>query len=426
MMRPVLLLLFAFLTLAWSVPAALADEAAPELIVSVEPLELIESGGYLQGQIVIRIHLLSAFPYESLNVDIPEIDGAKTIQLLRPKNRQVETYAGTRFVFETAVALFPSQTGVLHLPVITAQGTTDNLGTKAHFEVQGPIKDVIISGADARYQDPWWLVAESVEISESWSKPLEDLRAGDTVRRDIQLIARGTTTAHLPILEHGRTQGVTTTQLERTATDQTTIDGVVATLNQSWLLKFQPQDVSYIAPLGIAYWDPRERARKKAAVPGHRLELLPADSAGIAERLMDEALQDSRRFWKWMAIVLTLALIPVLTLVVATVWAVLPSRADWRLARVLRRYGDGGITPEDSYRDMVVWADSSGINLDGLAATPNSPNVLTAYQRSVFGPGQGKDISAQDMADLRRFARLHRVERLFKRLRAIREWLRPI
>lgn len=414
----------------WSASMARAapDNSAtvPELVVMIEPPEVLDRGGYLHGQIVVKILLLSEFPYQSLTVDIPDVARADKIELIRSKNRQTETFGGTRFVFETAFALFPTQSGEFRLPLITAEGVVTEGGQDVGFSITGPAHEMTVAGADARLNDPWWLVAENIEMTETWSKPLQELRAGDTVRRDIQVVATGVTTAHLPTLEHGRTIGVTATQIETTAKDQTTIDGVVATLNQSWWLKFEPQDVTFVAPMGITYWDQTQRLRMTASVPGHRLELLPADSAAIAKTLIAEAQADSSRSWMLALLMAGIALLPALGLAIAFTLAILPTAADLRLGRLLRHHDSHPIPPERLYCALVAWANASGFKLEAGAEEHTNPRVLAKCQRAIFGAQQFQSVDAADSGDLIRYARRQRVDKVQAKIAWIADWWRAI
>ena len=79
----------------------------PELTVTVTPNAARLSNGYVDGQIVLKVQLLSRHPFEALDLTMPQIPAAEVIELQRPRTRKVTSYAGPGHVFETSVAIIP-------------------------------------------------------------------------------------------------------------------------------------------------------------------------------------------------------------------------------------------------------------------------------------------------------------------------------
>lgn len=329
----------------------------PDLRVVLGPEQAMETNGYIHGQLVLRVQLVSRHPFEALDLKLPTPDGTDVIELMRPRTRKVTSYAGQGYVFETSIAIFPQTSGVLTIPPVTAVGSVEPEKDKSlAFDLQSQPFDVKVAGVSPHFDDPWWLVAHRVEMDEAWSTPVTEVRVGEIVQRTVTLRAWGVPAEHLPELEHGRTRGiqVSPTHAPRLRTEKTP-DGLIATAEYVWNLNADPQQVAFIAPVGVAYWDPQQHRRIKAAVPGHRLEPLPADSVAIAASLMAEAeaTRDARMLVAW--IVGALALAPALCLIGAYGIAVLPSRADLRLRSACR----DPATPEQVYTALDVWLSAS-------------------------------------------------------------------
>ena len=102
------------------------------------------------------------------------------------------------------------------------------------------------------------------------------------------------TAEQLPVIEHSRARGVKTSLAHSELKTERSPDGLIAHATYTWDLIAEPQQVAFVAPLGLDYWDPLEHRPKKAGLPGLRLEPVPADSEAIATALMQEA-QDRRR-----------------------------------------------------------------------------------------------------------------------------------
>ncbi len=101
-----ILLFFAF-----AAPPALAQQTAipnqPELTVSLQPRHVKTGGAYVQGQIRLRVQLVSPHPFEALQLDLPPIAAARTLTLSQPHTRKIHNFSREGYVYETRLALFP-------------------------------------------------------------------------------------------------------------------------------------------------------------------------------------------------------------------------------------------------------------------------------------------------------------------------------
>lgn len=332
----------------------------PKLTVTLDPDDAVEAGGHVQGQLVLKVQIASRFAFEELDVRLPEIADAEVLRLQRPRTRQVRSYGGEGHVFETALAIFPTRRGPLEIPGVEVRGVVEpKPGRELSFDDRSRDLRIEVAGIAPRYGDPWWLVSDRVEMTETWSKPIEDLRFGDIVRREVTVVASGATAAHMPVLASARTRGITTAEAGRTARTERRADGVTAIVTQAWDLKVETDNVAYISPMRIAYWHPGERKEMRASLPGMRIEPLPADRQALAASLLREAQEAHRRNWA-LAITLPLVLLsPLAILGLGALWLARPTRADRALAKACI----DAATPKDLYRAVSVWAVASDIDL---------------------------------------------------------------
>ena len=116
-----ILLFFAF-----AAPPALAQQTAipnqPELTVSLQPRHVKTGGAYVQGQIRLRVQLVSPHPFEALQLDLPPIAAARTLTLSPPHTRKIHNFGREGYVYETRLALFPEHSGVLTIPSVSVVG----------------------------------------------------------------------------------------------------------------------------------------------------------------------------------------------------------------------------------------------------------------------------------------------------------------
>ena len=351
----------------------------PKLTVTLKPAAALRGGAYLQGQLVLQVQIASKFPFEALDVRLPQIRDAEIIRLQVPRTREVRSYAGNGYVYETALAIFPSKSGVLEIPGVAVEGAVAPEPKRERaFSARSDDLRFEVAGVAPRYSDPWWLVSERVEMTETWSKPIEDLRLGDVVRREITLVAVGATAAHLPELEHSRTQGIAVAKADGSAKTERTAEGVTATVTQAWDLKIEADDFAYVSPLGVAYWHPGEGREMRAALPGKRIEPLPADERALAAAMMSDALAGHNQRLAVVVLLAFVLLTPLLVVGIAALWQAWPTRNDLRLAKT----SAAAKNPAELYRAVSDWALHSDIDL--RAPDPTETSAYRDLERGVF------------------------------------------
>ena len=387
----------------------------PELEVTLGPEAAMSTNGYVHGQIVMNVRLLSRYPFESLDLKVPPIATAETVELMRPRTRKVTSYAGEGYVFETAVAIIPQTSGVLNIPPVTAVGHVEPIkGDERPFNLASDAVDIKIAGVSKHYRSRWWLVTDRVEIQETWSVPIEEIRVGEIVKRTISIRVWGIPAERMPPIEHPRTRGVLVSLESQNITTEKSQEGLIAVADYVWNLEAEPQQVSFIAPVGIEFWDPIEHRARRAGVKGLRLEPLPADSEKIAQQLMAEAQsrQDSTVLVA-MAVLGVLAL-PILFGLVAFARAWLPTRSDLRLRTAL----SSARSSADRYNAFQRWLLDQGT---APAEFDGETSVRKRLSDHLFG---AKKMDAPDDSSLRseafRFSRHARIRTLLARIDILR------
>jgi hypothetical protein len=219
-------------------------------------------------------------------------------------------------------------------------------------------------------------------MREEWSKPVDQLRVGDVVRRDITLTAVGVSADQMQAPEHGRTQGITVVEASLVANTQITGKGVIGTIRRSWDLKIERGGVVYISPVGAAYWHPEQRVRLKAAVPGYRLEPLPADRQALAAALMQEAHTDHASQQVLGLVVAAVLALPLIVGLGLFAWAAVPTRADWRLLHQCRLARSGANPESEIYRAVQSWRRTNPL---GEGAKDIQPQSLAYLAIVIFG-----------------------------------------
>ena len=353
-------LLILILLLPLQAAAQLAEAPLiPQFRVTATPATTVQTQGYVQGQIILRIQLISRHPFEALAVTPPLIENAETVQLARPRTRRISGYAGEGHVHERLIAVFPKQAGLLRIPAATAVGVVEPVkDQELAFDIASQPIEIAIAAPPATYDVDWWLAATRVEIDESWSQPVEALRVDQPAQRKVSLRVWGVADERLPDLTHPPAQGVKISLRSAEQRTETSSEGLIAYADYVWDIEVERQQVVFLKPIGVTFWNTISHRRQSVAAPGHRLEPLPADAAGLADSLMKEAAaaRDSSTTW---AITAALALsAPLLAAFAALLFAAAPTRADRRLWRDC----GGAAGPDVLYSAVEAWRAASGLD----------------------------------------------------------------
>ena len=275
--------------------AAVAQQVAipvtPQLRVIIEPNHVVRNGAYVQGQILLRVLLVSPHPFEAIDFAIPEIAGARVITLFAPKTRTIHIYDKIGYAYDTRLALFPEQSGTLIIPEITITGEVANeVGEREPFDLSNPRVEIPVHPINLALEDSWWMVADAVEISEDWTPEPEQFRVGDTVRRHVYVVAHGVGIEQLPHIEQYANQGYAVVGAWQDGKTDLTKNGLVARLKQTWDLRIQSGDAMYISPIEIHYWDPDADQPAVARLPSKRVEPLARDPEAVRRTLVEAAM----------------------------------------------------------------------------------------------------------------------------------------
>lgn len=256
----------------------------PELTVRVSPAK-----PYVQEQIVHSIRLVSAHTFAALEVDIPEVADAETIVVMQPDVRPFRSYGVEGVIYETTRVIFPEKSGTLHIPGINIKGAISVTGQKVEFERQSEAIEMPVAVVPSVYEGDWWLVSALAEITEQYETPLDVVRVGDTVRRNITVTAKGSTGEHIPDLRMRPSRGLTILPGIAQRRTEKSSAGVTGILEQPFditIVESQPVD---FGPVRLVWWDAEADAGRRSAARAVRIEPLPRDVKALKARLMQRA-----------------------------------------------------------------------------------------------------------------------------------------
>lgn len=389
------------------------NERAPE--VPELAVEVIVAGGdgaavYVQQQVLLKITLISRHPFRTLQIESPSIENAEMHVASRARTREFSTYGGSGWRHQRITALFPLRSGEWSLPSITASGSVVAPdGSVRGFEATSPARRIEVQPAHPYLNGFWWIPAEEVALTETYSRDLAGMKIGDTVRRTVRMIAKGTTAERLPELRQETTPGISVHEAGGSQTTRFTPDGGTAEIVRSWDITVNSEDPVNIAPVSVTWWHTGESRPASSGVQAGRIEPLAIDAEKLRADLMAEAAaaRDSSAY-ALVALVVLMAL-PVAFLGTAFLLAAIPSGADLRLQRQVKTSRVEGLA-----NALVRWGRSS---IDPSIRTigdliRRAPTQVSEALRGVQSMAYGN--SKAPVADLRALLRWSRHVRLLR------------
>ncbi len=384
----------------------------PELLVTATPTAAFETNGYVQGQLILRVQLLSRYPFEELAFTPPKFEAADVVELLRPRTRKISGYAGEGYAYETAMAVVPRQAGKFLIPAFTAVGAVSPAkDQELRFDLASTPTEVEIADPPATYDDEWWLAATRAEVDETWSLPIEDIRVGEVVQRKVSLRVWGVAAERLPVLTHPPAQGVAISLRSADTRTEISSEGLIAHADYVWDLEIDRQQIVFLKPIGVNFWNVIEHEQQSVTAPAHRLEPLPADIEASAAALMQEAA--NARDEVGMAALATAAGLaaPVLAFLAVVLFACIPTRADMQLRQTCKSTSSS----ESIYNAINRWLTASGLNRADMGQRMPARRRLSDHLFSRAHPAAGvrSELARQALA----WSRRDRLHTLWRRLR---------
>jgi hypothetical protein len=162
---------------------------------------------YVQAQILYRIRIYRAVNTRQPALREPTITGAEALVELAGDERQYESVLNGRAynVIERVIALYPQESGEIEISParFEARVLRDGriTGRKVFESESHKVTVLPIPAPPADMPDAAWLPARNVQLSEEWSRPPDEMKAGEPVTRIVTLSALGQIETQLPAAE---------------------------------------------------------------------------------------------------------------------------------------------------------------------------------------------------------------------------------
>ena len=195
-------------------------------------------------------------------------------------------------VLDRVIAVFPHHAGDFTIEPFTHRLTVNDDGVRRMIDVRSETVSLPVAqwtnpagGPDAA--DPWWLPAQDVSITDSWSPDPETLKVGESARRIVTIEAQGLVAEGLPPRPVMRTRGILTFAGPVRRETVITPAGPVARATYQWDVRPAIDDVIPLDAITIPWFDTNTRTMREAEIPARQIGGgLPDTEAGPPRPIM--------------------------------------------------------------------------------------------------------------------------------------------
>lgn len=204
-----------------------------------------------------------------------------------------ETVNGVLYtVNESRFVVFPQSSGEFTIAPIRFRAFTQTRATRNNTNLQTTEQrqtiellsqehQILVLAIPNTYPSPNWIPSSDVKISESWSRPLEEMRIGDSVVRTVQLEAEGIYASMLVNLDFTSDSKLRYYPAEAQQVDITENSGVRSVHTQNITLVATEAGKFTLPAVEIPWWNTTTNNLEYARLPAQDFDILTVDGQRI-------------------------------------------------------------------------------------------------------------------------------------------------
>jgi len=239
---------------------------------------------YVQAEVLLTVKLFRAV--NLAQAQLSEVDMPHAIIKKMGEDKSYETVRDQRrfIVTERRYAVFPNQSGILHVPAL--QFTGQVVSQRSMFNQAGrtlritskPLDITVKSIPKTWPQNKPWLPAQDVSVQEVPSDDELHAKVGEPFTRTIEIRAKGLTAEQLPqILSHASQAGFKQYPDKPELNTALGKHGLVAIRREKVAMIPTKSGDLTLPAISIVWWNTKEQRMQKAEVLQRMITVMPAD-----------------------------------------------------------------------------------------------------------------------------------------------------
>jgi hypothetical protein len=242
---------------------------------------------YIQEQLLLTHRLYTSVRLSDLGLDPLKVDDAlmqKVSETQFQKNVAGKNYQ----VVEIIYALFPQASGKLQIPALRFSAYEASNNRYGGFSARG---NRIIRNTDAKTIDVMtrpahididnWMPANSIRLEQQWSSPLDQLKVGEPVTRNISITASGLTGAQIMPLSLSESDDYKVYPDQPQLSDSADAAGVTGIRRESFaLVPNRPGEIT-VPAVSVRWWNSRKQRMQTATLDAVTLQVAAAEVSAM-------------------------------------------------------------------------------------------------------------------------------------------------
>jgi hypothetical protein len=308
-------------------PVVVGNEQSDPLLINISAVQAVLPGEsdvyvtaevdhretFVQAQVIYRVKVYRAVPTRQPRLSEPDISGVEVLVQPAVDERNYDSIIDGKSykVAERVYALFPQASGELSIApaLFEARVLRDGRITGRKIFKSEPVRIEVkpIPPPPAGYPDAAWFPANSVELSEEWSREPDDLPAGEPVTRRITVTAVGQLSTQIPVIEPAEPPGIKIYPDKPELAVSAVAGGIQAMREDQYALIAVEQGEVHLPAVDLPWWNIEAGEWQVASLPAKTVRIAaPADTlpsvaagtAAAAETTADRGAPPSSNFWR--------------------------------------------------------------------------------------------------------------------------------
>jgi hypothetical protein len=251
---------------------------------------------YVQAQVLYRIRIYRAVATRQPALREPTITGAEALVELAGDERQYEAVLNGRpyNVIERVIALYPQESGEIEISPARFEARVLRDGRitgRKIFESEAHSVTVLpIPAPPSEFPNAAWLPARDVQLSDEWSRPPEEMEAGEPVTRVVTLSALGQIETQLPAVDTPEVEGLNIYADQPELSRSLESGGIRGARRDQYAIIGVAGGEVELPGVKVPWWDLEAGTWKVAALPARTLQIKGVEAPTPVETPAAEAV----------------------------------------------------------------------------------------------------------------------------------------
>lgn len=264
--------------------------------------EVDKGSVYVQEQLLLTLRLYTSVPLQRLSSEELMVKDAALVKVA--ENQYQKRNNGIAYqVVELKYALFPEASGELVVPAVRFNAVIPDRRDPFSGSLFGSRgKPVFLLSEEQRIEvkprptsfgGGDWLPGRGLSLSERWSRPLDQLTAGEPVTRTITMTAQGLMDSQLPPLAMDAGDGFKVYPDQPQLENNIDGSGVIGTRVESVAIVPSRGGQIVLPPIRVRWWDSASQQVRETELAGHTLQVKAAEGTPAPTPLPEPAAAET-------------------------------------------------------------------------------------------------------------------------------------